>query len=171
MKNLFLLIFCLSSSYSFAVDCSLHKIYCRIVELKPGVNKSFAMELSNYLYAASKHYGTNPMISVAIAMQESSLRNIDRYETVLTSKGRYVKGVTDIGVFQFHVTTIKNLNIDAPRLRSDLRYATWQHVKLLARKQRICERKKWAEGVEWSCYHSYTKKHRRAYVEKVGKYL
>lgn len=154
-----------------AIDCSIHRIYCKIVELKPSVNKSFAMELSNYLYAASRHYGTEPMVSVAIAMQESSLRNIDRYETVLTKDGKYIRGVSDIGVFQFHVNTVKNLKLDPQRLRSDLSYAAWQHVRLLARKQRVCKKKGLAKGAEWSCYHSYTPKYYKTYQKQVKRYL
>ena len=159
------------SSSVYAVDCDRHKIYCKIVKLKPSINKSFAMEASNHIYAASRHYKTDPMITVAIAMQESSWRNVDRYETVLTKKGEYVRGVSDIGVTQFHVNTVKNLGLDTQRLRTDLNYHIWEHTKLLKRKMRVCKSKGLAKGREWSCYHSYSPALNKHYAKLVGRFL
>lgn len=159
------------SGSASGVDCSVHKIYCRLVDLQPDINVTFAMELSNKLYRYSRRYGTDPMVSVAIGMQESSLRNIDRYETVIDSKGRYVRGVSDIGVFQLHVATIANLELDPTRLRNDLDYQVEQHVKLLRRKIRVCSAKGWAKGAEWSCYHSYSRSNRKHYENLVRRYL
>ena len=91
--------------------CEKHKIYCKILTVKPSINKKFAMELSNHLYKYTKIYKTDANISVAIAMQESSLRNINKMASVHHG-GKVVKGVTDVGVFQFHVDTINNFNLD-----------------------------------------------------------
>lgn len=153
------------------VDCNKHSIYCHIVKLNPGAPK--AMELSNYLYKYSTKYDTDPHISVAIAMQESSLRNRNRYVygSFVNCEGKRVvrKVATDIGLFQFHVRTIENMNIDSQRLQLDLEYAVEQHVKLLKHKMKVCKSK----GIDntWGCYHSYTKEKRDEYVRKVRRFL
>lgn len=158
-----------------SVSCAKHPIYCRIVRLQPSTNRSFAMELSNSLYRWSKFYALDPRISIAIAMQESSLRNIDRYTTVLTKEGKTVRGVSDVGVFQIHIATAKEFGIEVLRLRSDLDYQVRQHMKVLRRKISTCSqhrvRLKVAKGDEWTCYHSYTYHYRMRYKKMVGRYL
>ena len=42
------------SASALDVDCSVHRIYCKLVELQPDINVSFAMELSNKLYRYSQ---------------------------------------------------------------------------------------------------------------------
>jgi len=180
IKLLFLpFILGLSFNVEAKVDCNRHPIYCQMVKLKPSINRTFAMELSNYIYKYSRKYGTDPMISVAIAMQESSLTNIDRKGALIETKsGKLVKGVTDVGVFQIHVGTIQNYkkqlgwNIDLQRLRTDVEYQTVWHIKILKRKIRICSRYKYRKrysiekGNEWSCYHSFT-----TWERKRGKFI
>ena len=183
MKNLFYLlpILLLSNSYAKEVDCEKNKVYCRIIEVSPSTDKNFAMQLSNYIHKYSKQFGTDPMISVAIAMQESSFRNIDKQGSILLSNGRVVRGHTDLGVFQIHINTIENLkkeanwNIDYFKLRNDVEYQTYWHIRILKRKIETCEKMKdklnIENGNEWSCYHSYTYKHRIKYVNDVNRYL
>lgn len=172
MKYLFLLILCNSA---IANECDKHPIYCNIIKVKPTVNKTLAMELSNHIYKYSKEYDTNPIISVAIAMQESSLRNIDRKGKILNKQGRVVTGISDIGIFQIHIETAKNNSIDMIRLRTDLEYQVMWHVKILAQKIRVCKNKRAELGIEvgyeWSCYHSYTLKRRLRYKEDVSNWL
>lgn len=161
--------------------CETHPIYCSILKVKPSINRTFAMELSNYIYKYSQRYGTDPTHSVAIAMQESSLINRDRKETVIDKRGNVVRGVSDVGVFQLHVDTIKNMresqgwDINFDRLRSDVEYQTYWHIRLLKRKIRICsskrEKLRVTPGNEWSCYHSYTYKRRQIYLEDVSVHL
>lgn len=165
------------------IDCNRHKIFCDILTVKPSINRSYAMELSNYIYKWSKYYGTDSKLSVAIAMQESSLINRDRKGIVLTEDGKRVRGVTDVGVFQLHIDTIDNLNktlkwdIDFRRLRSDVEYQTQIHTRLLRRKIAICESDRYKvklkvkDGNEWSCYHSFTYRRRQTYIRDVGVHL
>lgn len=180
MKHLILILALIVPSLSWAADCERHPIYCNIVKIKPSVNRTFAMELSNYIYKYSRMYGTNPNHTIAIAMQESSLINQDRMGTIITKEGKVVRGVTDVGVFQLHVDTIKNMeargwDIDFQRLRSDVEYQTYWHVRLIKRKISICKAKSEKlnvlPGNEWSCYHSYTYKQRQVYLEFVSTHL
>lgn len=113
-------------------------------------------------------------------MQESSLINQDRLGAVLTKEGKVVEGVTDVGLFQLHIHTIENMrksgwNIDFERLRTDVEYQTYWHIRLLRSKIRVCEAKREElqvkPGEEWSCYHSYTPKLREVYRGLVGRHL
>jgi len=159
-------------SWAYAdVNCDSHPIYCHIIELRPNINKTFAMKLSNKLYKYSQKYETDPHISVAIAMQESSLRNINRRATVLVKdKNNYtlIKGYSDIGIFQFHVLTAKNYKMDIVRLVNDLDYAVDRHVWLLKRKMQYC---KHLGDESWTCYHSATPIHRKVYKKHVERYF
>ncbi len=162
-------------------NCERHPIYCKIVKLKPSVNHTFAMELSNYIHMYSRRFGTNPDYSIAIAMQESSIVNRDRMGMVVTKEGKRVRGISDVGVFQIHVGTVYNLqnvngwNIDFQRLRTDIKYQTYWHTRLLRRKIGVCKAKRKRlrvkEGNEWSCYHSYTYKRRQVYLSDVNVHL
>jgi len=165
------------------ISCEKHPIFCDILTVKPSINRSYAMELSNYINKWSSYYGTNPKHSVAIAMQESSLINQDRKGTVITKEGKKVRGVTDVGVFQIHIETIANMNerlnweIDFQRLRSDIEYQTQIHTRVLRRKIKICSSAKYKKklkvksGREWACYHSFTPKKRAIYFKDVSEHL
>lgn len=165
------------------VDCVRNPIYCAITKLRPDIDRDLAMELSNHISKYSKAYGTDPLRTVAIAMQESTLKNIHRKQAVVTvteecsetppshqSCVEYSKvtwGYTDIGIYQFHAATIQAYGMDALRLRDDLAYATEQHCFLLAVKMRECA----GLGQEsWSCYHSATESYRTKYVRMVNRY-
>lgn len=180
MKILMILLALFTSSSLLAVDCEKNKLYCTIMDLQPSADPAWAMRLSNYIYKYSKQYGTDPYRSIAIAMQESGLKNINRKEAVLIEDSicdaegacvdsyRSVEGLTDIGVFQFHVKTIMNdSSFDLVRLRTDLEYATKRHVKFLKEKMEACSHLK---DESWSCYHSVTPKYRKQYVKHVNRY-
>lgn len=163
-------------NYSKAeIDCKLHRIYCKIVELKPSIDREFAMELSDLLYKYSKKYETDPLVSVAIAMQESSLVNTNRTSRAIIKMPNntydYIDVITDVGLFQFHVNTIENYDLDVNRIKKDLDYAVYHHVKLLKQKMNLCVKLGVAYSVSWSCYHSATPKHRERYVRLVMRYL
>jgi hypothetical protein len=166
-------------SLSKASECAQNPLYCDIIKLKPSVDRSFAMELSWHLAKYSRKFGTDPVISVAIAMQESSLSNQDRYGAVFNG-GKVTHGISDVGIFQLHVKTIDDLkargwNIDFERLRTDIKYQTYWHTRLLSRKIQVCRSKraelKVTPGTEWSCYHSYTQSHRETYLRSVQAHL
>lgn len=154
-------------------------MYCKILKVKPGIDRKFAAELSVYVSRYARKFKFDPAISVAIAMQESSLRNINRMGTVLRH-GKLVRGATDVGVFQIHVDTIANLNaageaIDLDRLERDVEYQTYWHARILSDKIRTCktERVKLEvrRGNEWSCYHSFTQSRRKVYLKDVTRHL
>jgi len=176
------------------LDCNVHKIYCKIVELQPAVDKDWALKLSNLLYEKSKELSVDgiildPFRSVAIAMQESSLQNsvrktqvllvsdschglnnhhlVAKYNKTCVKTSKYVKGYTDIGVFQFHVGTIKGYGFDPLKLLYSLDYAVESHLLVLRDKMKTC---KHLGKDSWSCYHSTTDSLRNKYVKMVNKY-
>lgn len=147
--------------------------------MKPKINKEFAASLSIYITKYAKKFGFDPTISVAIAMQESSLDNINRMGNILKD-GKLVRGISDVGVFQIHIDTIANLNnaggaIDFQRLENDVEYQTYWHARILQTKIKTCkaERAKLQVGLgaEWSCYHSFTLAKRKVYVKDVSRHL
>jgi hypothetical protein len=158
-----------------AADCVKHPIYCKIKSLNPKLSHEFAMTLSNLIYKGAKGAGTDPMVSVAIAMQESSLMNRHRRSRVVSPSGTVYDGFTDIGVFQIHVDTAIEMSLDIPKLINDIEYQVESHFKILKRKVKVCTKKreklKVLYGLEWSCYHSYTESTREKYIKLVGRYL
>lgn len=140
-------------------DCNKHPIQCALVLLQPAMSGEEARLLSNYIARYSKKYNVNPYRVVAIAMQESSLRNQNRYDT---------NGLaTDIGIYQFNTETIKMYGMDAIRLNSDLEYATERMCWLLSQKKKYCS---YLGRDAWSCYHSSTDKYRLKYINLVDRY-
>jgi len=153
------------------VNCKKNPLYCTMKSLNPSLKPKWGFQLSNYIHKYSQIYKIDPYISIAIAMQESGIKDINRYESVLIKDdfGKYVKikGITDIGVWQFHVNTIENFDIDLESVINDLDYATKQHFKLLSRKIKRCGH---LGDEAWSCYHSATKEHREVYVRLVKRF-
>ena len=160
--------------------CKRNKIYCAILKLRPEIDSKFAMDLSNAIYKYSKRSKVDPFRVVAIAMQESSLSPVIRYETVRVKKTicarekvcvvRYVKEkrATDFGIYQFHVKTVKTLGVDQKRLMADLDYATKVHTEFLAMKQKQCSSK--YKNTAWACYNSATPNLHKSYARKVEKH-
>lgn len=160
---------------SFAMDCEKHPIYCHIKSLRPKMDSKKAMKLSNMLHVYSRKYKTkNAILSVAIAMQETSLRSdLSRRQNVIIfneemTEWEVVKGYSDICMFQFHVGTIVREKLDPIKLITNLEYCTEQHFKLLKKKMRICKHLK---DDSWTCYHSKTPRRRKRYKEDVERYL
>ena len=161
------------------VSCKKNPLFCQICKFKPNVNKEWAMKLSNLLFKYGKAYSIDPWRSLAIAMQESSLKNQSRKRKVLiyydfceknkcAKKYKYVEGLSDVGLFQFHVNTIIYNKINPLRLATDLEYTVEQHFLLLSKKQKQCQ----SLGKEaWACYHSKNKKYRDKYVKLVNRYF
>ncbi len=161
------------------IDCNNHKLYCAIIKLRPDMRKDWAMELSNAVYANSKKYGLDPYRSLAIGMQESSLKRINRKQEMVVLKENcdenevceasyeIVEGYTDISLWQFHVKTIKAHNMDLVRLATDINYSTELHFRLLKQKIKDCA---YLSDEAWTCYHSATEKHRKLYKSLVDVY-
>jgi len=158
------------------VDCRKHKIYCKIKSLKPNMPYKKAMHLSNLMYKSARKYKIkNVILSVAIAMQETSLRNINRRQTVIVFEKKdgvetfkYVKGSSDIGLFQFHAETIRRYKLDAVKLKNDIAYSVDQHFMLMKKKLKQC---KYLKEEAWTCYHSRTPVFRKRYKEDVERHL
>lgn len=148
-----------------------HPIYSKIVELKPSINKSYAMYLSNLLHKYAKRYNQDPFISVAIAMQENQFRNTHRKQQIVVFEKDHYKlfrGYTDICVYQIHLNTALNYNIDLVKLNKSLEYCVEQHFRILTDKKRMC---KHLAKDAWTCYHSNTGVNRLHYKKLVERYL
>jgi hypothetical protein len=169
----------LISSNLLACDKPSEPIYCAIKTISPETDSAFALKLSNLIYKYSKKYGTNPYISVAIIAQESMFQNINRKQDILiiseeceeeacVESVKTVKGYTDIGIYQFHLGTIKAYGMDALRLKNDLEYATDRHMFLLKEKLRECAD---LGDAAYTCYHSRSPRQREAYLKLVTRYL
>lgn len=166
------------------IDCAKHPLYCATVKLQPSVDKKWAFKFSNLLYKHAKKYGMDPYRSLAIAMQESSLRPINRTTTmVVMLKQRvcynvgacvdidgwqYITGATDVGVFQFSARTLRDYGINVARMQNDLEYVVEEHFKFLKQKIRTCVKKKISPA--WACYHSKTPKRHAEYKELVNRF-
>lgn len=161
------------------VDCSKHKIYCKIKSLKPTINNQKAMRLSNIMHKKARKYKGDANLAVAIGMQENSLRQRNRQQNVIQfydvcdaegvcrENWRVVRGASDICMFQFHVNTITAYDIDPVKLKNDLDYCVDWHFKLMAIKRKMCRKLE----KPWACYHSKTPKLREIYIKFVEEYL
>ena len=155
-----------------------HPLYCEILMLQPKIDHAWAMDFSNHLHTYAKKYKLDPWRSLAIAMQESSLKQKNRKVPVLIftekcSKNRckrsykIIRGISDIGLFQFHIGTVKYYKLDPLRLMDDLEYAVESHFKLLKKKIEKCKHLK---SAAWSCYHSRSAMYRKKYITLVNRY-
>ena len=155
------------------IDCDKNPIYCNILDKKPDMVPSKAMELSNTIYKYSKKYKQNPHISVAIGMQETGLKQANREQNIIvfddSDKGwSVVKGYSDVCMFQFHVNTIVAHNLNPIKLKNDLDYCVEQHFKLMQQKRKICSH---LGKDSWTCYHSVNKIPREFYKKLVERYF
>lgn len=183
-----LILFSLTQAFAFIPDpenpakpanCQQDALYCKIMELQPQSDPKWAMDLSNSLIKHAKQYHMDPWLSLAIAMQESGLRDIHRNNKTIVFKEHceknkpckksyvIVEGHSDITVFQLHVNTIINYGIDPLRLTQDMDYLVDWHYRILKRKQHECR----SYGREaWACYHSRTPVLHQRYVQQVAQY-
>lgn len=146
-----------------ATDCTVHPIYCHIRQVAPLADPKTAMLVSNLIYRATKHYGLDPHISVAIIAAESRFKDI--------AEVRHRNGRVDYGMVQVNKRTAEAYGLDEDLLQQDLSYQIWAHAVILKDKIKICKANGWAEGVEWSCYHSFNQKPRLKYVLAVRRFL
>lgn len=179
MKYLLAIVFAMFlSTEAYSIDCSKHKIYCKIKSLRPKVDKKWAMRFSNIIYKKAKKYGQDPIRSVAIAMQESSLRQINRKQKILVMKEicqdgecyhayATITGLTDLSIWQFHIETAAAYKVDFGRLQEDLEYATDFHFKLMKDKVKRCAD---LGDDAWTCYHSRTERLRKHYKKLVDRF-
>jgi soluble lytic murein transglycosylase-like protein len=126
----------------------------RVMTLQPRVDVRWALFFSQTLNSLAKRYQMDPNLSLAIAMQESSLD-----PNAVSSTG-------DSGIFQVYPSTAKAYGIDLKRLKHDIPYSIEQHLRILKDKVSMCPGKR-----AWSCYHSKTERHRRKYEPLVMRYM
>lgn len=170
---------CFSSNIDVStLTCTDNRLYCHILQLRPNIDKEWAYKFSNLLYKYAKKFKMDPMRSLAIAMQETSLKNQHRTRKVLVfydqcnkdkciKAYREVEGASDLSVFQFHVNTIKEFNIDPIQLNYSLEYAVKTHFELLKYKEEHCA---FLKENAWACYHSKTPKYQKQYIEMVNRW-
>lgn len=161
-----------------SLSCHKNPIFCHVLTLRPNIDKTWAYKFSNLLYKYGKKFKMDPMRSLAIAMQETSLKNQHRSRNVLVffdncdkehcvKAYKEIKGFSDLGIFQFHVKTIKHFHINPIKLNESLEYTVSTHFELLKHKQKQCEHLK--ENA-WACYHSKTAKYRNKYISMVNRW-
>lgn len=174
------MMFFASTAYG-KMNCNKHKLYCTIVKLKPKINKTFAMKLSNAIYKATKKYKVDPFRAIAIMRQESSInmnaRNIgsktkshkecDEWERCVTVKTIITK-TTDFGLFQFHIKTMTIHGLSIKRVMTDINFTVDFAIAMIARKIKNCS-KLWP-NTPWACYNSATNIKHQAYVKLVNQY-
>lgn len=149
----------IAQSKPSSTNCEQNPIQCALLTLQPALGSEGSYLLSNLIHKYANFHNVDPYRLVAIAMQESSLRNINR-----TTKTGII---TDVGLFQFNINTIDIYNMDVRRLQEDIAYAVERASWLLAKKLIECNNL----GQEaWTCYHSRTDKHRLKYLNQVNKY-
>lgn len=136
-----------------------HPLRTALQTLQPKLNNEEALILSNLIYKYSIKYNVDPYRVIAIGMQESGLKNIDR----LSKNGI----ITDIGIFQFNVGTIDIYKLDSRRLKDDISYAVEKACWLLSKKLKDCQH---LGKDAWGCFHSRSDKHRLKYHKMVDKY-
>lgn len=163
-----------------ATECQANPIYCKILKLNPKLEKKFAMELSDKISAKAKAAKVNPLLSLAILMQESTLRHVNTFKTSKVEEEyckdgscfkivKEINEVNDMGIAQINIGTAKMYNFDIERLyKGDLDYTLDCHYALLKEKMRICA----SLGEEsFSCYHSINEPYRSIYVDMVKRWL
>lgn len=132
----------------------VYKLAAQVERLQPAADRQWALEFATYLDRAARVYQMDPFVSLAIAMQESSLNP------------EAVGPTGDSGIFQVHPGTARRYKIDMERLKHDLPYAVDQHFRILRDKLQACPGKR-----GWSCYHSKTPHLRKKYEASVLRYL
>ena len=124
MKKLLILLTFLMSSTAFAVNCNKHPIYCQIVKNKPGIDKTYAMRLSNIVYKMHRKYHIPSRIFTAILRQESGYSLAAKGKKCgLTKEGKKECVFTDFGISQIHYRTAELWKFDIKRLTEDLEYS------------------------------------------------
>lgn len=148
------------------VSCEKHPIFCRIVQAKPSINNKYAMKISNIMHKYKENM--DPYISIAIAVQETGIRMINRKQKIIIfdNLGGYqiLKGYTDICMYQFHVDTIIDYKLDPVKLNNNLDYCIKSHFKVMKDKLEICSS---LNNDAWVCYHSRNEPYHSIYKKLV----
>jgi hypothetical protein len=125
----------------------------KVMDLQPAADPRWACAFADRLDRYATRHDMDPYLSLAIAMQESSLQ-----PDAIGPTG-------DLGVFQFHPATMRSHGIERAKLDRGGSYSVEQHLLLLKSKMAMCR-----DRMGWSCYHSVTPSLRRTYEARVLRY-
>jgi hypothetical protein len=167
------LVAALSVAEAKPTQCSDRPVYCKLTKFRPDLDRLTLSRIASVFRRHAEKHGQDPMLSVAIAMQETGLRQVNRIENVIVFNPdgitwRVERGVTDVCMFQFHVDTIVDQGLDPIKLKDNLDYCVEQHFKLLKKKRTICSD---LGDDAWTCYHSKNPKLRKTYKRMVARYF
>lgn len=156
-----------------AQDCSEQPIYCKLVQYRPDMDRLTLTRIAKVIRKYAEKHGQDPVLSVAIGMQETGLRQVNRPTNIIVFNPdgitwRIEKGVTDVCMFQFHVDTIVDMGIDPIKLRDNLDYCVEQHFRLMKIKRNLCSD---LGEDSWTCYHSKKQTLRENYKRLVARYM
>jgi hypothetical protein len=147
-------------AYGNTIDCKKNPVACHIIRVSPKTPN--AMELSNRIAEVGKRFGVSPHLIVAVAMQESGLRDVNRVIGVTAASGLRLH-VTDYGILQVNEHSVAAYGLNADLLSWNRDYQLWAGVLILNDKIKTFG--------DWAAYHSITPRHNRAYRALVGRYL
>lgn len=153
--------------------CEQNKVYCTLAKNRPDMDRLTLQRIANLFHKFAEKYDQDPVISVAIGMQETGLKQIDRKKNIIVFSPdglswKIERGVTDVCMFQFHVDTIVDQGIDPLMLKNNISYCIEQHFRLMRIKRNLCSD---LGDDSWTCYHSKTPKHRQEYKKLVARYI
>ena len=150
-------------------NCRKNPIYCKIVKIKPSINKKYAMKLSNVIYKYSKKYRIKSYLIVAIFAQESMFNmRATNCCTGLDNNGNKKTVCVDFGIGQINYINMQKLDIDETQLFEDMDYSVHTSVKILYDfKRRYAKREKhW-----WTRYNSGSRYWRNHYYHLVSRFI
>jgi hypothetical protein len=154
-------------------SCDKGSVYCALTKNRPDMDRLTLRRIADLFIKYSRKYDQDPITSVAIGMQETGLRQRNRHHNIIVFNPdgitwRVERGVTDVCMFQFHVDTIVDMNIDPIKLKDNIDYCIEQHFKLMSVKRKICSD---IGEDSWTCYHSKNPRLRETYKKLVARYF
>ena len=169
-KLILVTFFILAAMLSAKAECD---VYCKLSQLRPDMDRLTVSRIAKVFTQYAKKHGQNPVLSVAIGMQETGLRQVNRPKNIIVFNPdgitwRIERGVTDVCMFQFHVDTIVDMGIDPIKLKDNVEYCVEQHFKLMKIKRNLCSD---LGEDSWTCYHSKNPKLRQNYKKMVARYI
>lgn len=149
------------------------EVYAKLEQHRPDVDRLTLTRIAQTFSKYAKKYEQDPVLSVAIGMQETGLRQVNKTKNIIVFNPdgitwRVERGVTDVCMFQFHVDTIVDKGIDPIKLKDNLDYCVEQHFKLMKLKRTLCSD---LGEDSWTCYHSKNQKLREVYKKLVARYM
>lgn len=168
MFSKLIFIMLLFNSTVFAKDNN--RVFNKIIKLKPKMDRVVAQNLADQISKYSKEFKVDPILVVAIAMQESGLDPLNHRTVVgLNSQGEMSELVTDVGIMQVNLNSIKPYKLSGYMLMNFPDYALWAGIKILSHKLKDCKVK--YGDTAFGCYNSSTEQYHTEYVTLVRRYL